>query len=1063
MAQKTGNYVQALEGGQNVTPVYIPNQGSMILQAAVGFTSADQELFHGIGGIAFYMHTKGGFGLDSITSDISATLLCDKGTAPAAAPIAGTGHLLIGIAEPTFQLTSALTIDIADNIITGGGTLAILITKDTDYIKIGTPYAPNYLALNFPGIGNIAKVSSYFEAGTSVDPVPPPDPNIYSGPYTPAPPSHQGVRFGQTLSINPPELDFLFLYIKITAGIGYDLALEHLNPSPACTITGFHNWYAFGQIYAGLTGDLGIDVDLWFYHGRYDIGSLGVQALLEGGLPNPTWFSGYVQIDYSAFNGAISGSKSFQVNLGQQADPGAITSCFSTNPKDLLSQALVKSVYPANGSIVPVSSFFEAKFSYSMEKEFMICDTTSSTNNIYSFELNIKQLTVTAQPQTNKVPNQNPFQQSNPTPVVVADYNQIKQSNSNYTGYTDQPYNTDMVMRFPNGLLGSTNYNALLEVTATQFSNGAANIIKDTTINIGFTTADVPLAEQLIGNPQFQLGAYPIPNQRYFLQNEVRQGCIYFKGGYSITPNNTHGGLFAVIKAIKNNQVIAGPFTIALPKTLSGSNSLDYNLPPLPNDCLIKAEFHEMDTTSTVIDDGGGSITGPGSSGPGSPLTPGQMEGPGGLFTQGEMQTFFSQRNPTNSSINYAAPGINRQRNVETNTQTHTPNGNIQTVVANPVKLPQRLPHNPNIPTQDTYDTIISVSDNLIYSYYFHTSKYNTLKDKVASLLTTSTSQSLPGELWVNMQGEEGFDVFDAGGSASTDEESPAFTMPLVQLWEDATKLNQWTQNEAIPKVYQMYANNNIGVEGVRNAGDYGNYLVSALQTNRPCTNGLCIPQSPVEFVNPDPALSDAEISADDASYAPPANRKYIKQKGNANFTTPHLNGYNISSLPAQIATPYKPTTPLKQLNPTVVLPGGGTQPGLGNIKQPAIGFNKFQIKYEIPLQVFTDGLLLKDTLNNLITQGASWLATAVGGPSLASKINAAQSTLNYLKANPVKPFNAAMPPFIFINAAYNTNIIFGLQYGNLLWGINSNGASPALMGTPETELNILKKSIVPL
>ena len=53
---------------------------------------------------------------------------------------------------------------------------------------------------------------------------------------------------------------------------------------------GVDGWYGSGQLYAGIQGAFGIYVDIWFIEGKFEFLRGSIALLMNGGLPNPSWF-----------------------------------------------------------------------------------------------------------------------------------------------------------------------------------------------------------------------------------------------------------------------------------------------------------------------------------------------------------------------------------------------------------------------------------------------------------------------------------------------------------------------------------------------------------------------------------------------------------------------------------------------------------------------------------------------------------------------------------------------------------------------------------------------------
>ncbi len=121
------------------------------------------------------------------------------------------------------------------------------------------------------------------------------------------------------------SLDF-FLYLDIVANIGFDIALLDVagkrcpdKPGPI----GKNNFYALGQVYAALQGDVGLHINLGFWKGKFSIFSCGVGALFQGGGPNPSFAYGLLRFKVSLLNGLLKFNTSVDFQVGDVCVPGA--------------------------------------------------------------------------------------------------------------------------------------------------------------------------------------------------------------------------------------------------------------------------------------------------------------------------------------------------------------------------------------------------------------------------------------------------------------------------------------------------------------------------------------------------------------------------------------------------------------------------------------------------------------------------------------------------------------------------------------------------------------------
>ena len=202
---------------------------------------------------------------------------------------------------------------------------------DQWYIHVGTPKDRIGLRL---GINDFSlRSSSYLMMGTNIPESPPP-PSIVSeisrvdkekldymrelntlG-------SGRGFAFGMDLSIDTGDMAFLIFYAKFQAGMGFDIMIKDYGQT-ACKgggIIGINGWYANGQAYAYLQGELGIRLKLFGSNKKIPILKTGATLLLQAKLPNPSWFRGYLAGYYDVLGGLVKGSYRFKVEIGQECE-----------------------------------------------------------------------------------------------------------------------------------------------------------------------------------------------------------------------------------------------------------------------------------------------------------------------------------------------------------------------------------------------------------------------------------------------------------------------------------------------------------------------------------------------------------------------------------------------------------------------------------------------------------------------------------------------------------------------------------------------------------------------
>ena len=131
--------------------------------------------------------------------------------------------------------------------------------------------------------------------------------------------------FAMGASFNAKVEFDMFLWVKINAWLGFDVALLNTNGAncEGYSEIGKNNFYALGQIYAMLEGEVGLSLNLGFWKGHLSLLSAGVGALLQGGGPQPTWCYGLLRFKASCLGGLIKINTSVDFELGDVCVPGA--------------------------------------------------------------------------------------------------------------------------------------------------------------------------------------------------------------------------------------------------------------------------------------------------------------------------------------------------------------------------------------------------------------------------------------------------------------------------------------------------------------------------------------------------------------------------------------------------------------------------------------------------------------------------------------------------------------------------------------------------------------------
>ncbi|CAA9195999.1 hypothetical protein [Flavobacterium collinsii] len=249
------------------------------------------------------------------------------------------------------------------------------------YMYMGTPKLRCGIKIGVAGV--FLKTTSYFMAGTLLPESPAPPPEVASILGVDAREldymrnenelaNGGGLAFGASLDFDTGDLSFLLFYARFQAGMGFDIMLKDYQEA-RCSNTGktvgINGWYANGQSYAFLQGELGIRVKLSFLRFKVPIISGAAAVLLQAKLPNPVWMRGYVGGNMNVLGGLIKGKFRFKLEIGQE--------CQFENASPLGGLKLITDVTPKqNSADVDVFAVPQAAFSMKVNEAFVIPEDT---------------------------------------------------------------------------------------------------------------------------------------------------------------------------------------------------------------------------------------------------------------------------------------------------------------------------------------------------------------------------------------------------------------------------------------------------------------------------------------------------------------------------------------------------------------------------------------------------------------------------------------------------------------------------------------------------------------
>jgi hypothetical protein len=300
----------------------------------------------------------------------------------------------------TLHGTFDLYVDVAGGLIKGraskgrAGWAVLHFAPDKWYIRMGTP--TDRLGLKMT-LGSIeVETGGYFMIGDDI-PASPPPPDIVAKLLgvdvatldymrdENSVASGKGFAFGSDFSIKTGDLSFLMFYANFQAGFGFDIMVKDYGEAQCkgSGQIGINGWYANGQSYAYLQGELGINIKLFFIRKKISIIKGGGAVLLQAKLPNPAWIRGYMAGYFDLLGGAVKGSFRFKLEFGSQCE-------FTTN-NPLEGLKSIADITPAEGTKdVNVFTVPQVGFNMPVNKNFVI----EGDNGVKTYRLKLEEYTI---------------------------------------------------------------------------------------------------------------------------------------------------------------------------------------------------------------------------------------------------------------------------------------------------------------------------------------------------------------------------------------------------------------------------------------------------------------------------------------------------------------------------------------------------------------------------------------------------------------------------------------------------------------------------------------------
>ncbi len=310
----------------------------------------------------------------------------------------------------------------------------------------------------------------------------------------------QGIAFGLESEVSV-EVRAWALYASLETVLGFDINLTQLNgatcyiPGSGQIAPGINDWYATGQVYAGMEGAVGLKGKFLGKEREFELFQMGAAMLISGGGPNPAWAEGRAGASYRVLNGLIKGSINFDVRVGDRCEPA-----------------------PEDEEIIPVI------YELSPEDEAEDVSVFASDDLLAAFYLPVGErieVPILWEP----VPG---VRQAIMADLeIYVDEFSLKNHATNVTVNGAQTFSTDhkaLTMDTGQKLDSETDYTLKLRVKATDYTFSSQGVPfkegnadwkeeREHTFTTGTTPFPIPDDEVL--------KTLPIRNQRYFLQDEI--------------------------------------------------------------------------------------------------------------------------------------------------------------------------------------------------------------------------------------------------------------------------------------------------------------------------------------------------------------------------------------------------------------------------------------------------------------------------------------------------------------------------------------------------------------
>ncbi|MBK8194549.1 MAG: hypothetical protein IPK76_15525 [Lewinellaceae bacterium] len=319
--------------------VYAPNESKgASVHATVVMALAKEEAFNvnATFGISFY--SNGGIdniffkgtGLFMYEPDFTAPPEYEEeGTPDVPTEICAFVYMSYEFEAKKFHGNFKVSVNVA-GILEGEGEAELMLMPGYWFINVGTPKKPVFVNFSIPKLDiTIAQVAFYFDIGKNIPTFPGLPGNVATLSGLGNIVANEALRrtgngfaTGMRFDASTGDIDFLIFYARLDLGLGFDLMVQDYGNATCANNNGqplgINGWYASGQLWAYVKGEVGIKVRLWGKTRRFEILSLSAAAALQAKFPNPFFARGAVGGRYRILGGLVKGNCRFEFKLGEE-------------------------------------------------------------------------------------------------------------------------------------------------------------------------------------------------------------------------------------------------------------------------------------------------------------------------------------------------------------------------------------------------------------------------------------------------------------------------------------------------------------------------------------------------------------------------------------------------------------------------------------------------------------------------------------------------------------------------------------------------------------------------